>query len=269
MKLNLTKELAALKGMTVGELHERYAEVFEETTRSRHRRYRNRHGALLRGLLYCRACDRVMTHTFTTRGNRRYRYYTCTNAVKRGRKACPSGSLPAVEFENAIVDQIRCIGQDAELVAETLEASRRQAEAAIERLTGERLLLERGLTRLHTDIRRTATAEPATAATTAKIADLNDEVRQAENRLAEIDRALTDLQADLLTDTDVTAAFADFDNVWTALSPREQVRILQLLISRVEFDVADSTIEVSFFPAGIKTLAQNAGQTLGHVEDAA
>jgi len=58
---------------------------------------RNRHGALLRGLLYCKACGRAMSHTFTTRGNRRYRYYTCTNAAKRGRATCLSRSLPAGE----------------------------------------------------------------------------------------------------------------------------------------------------------------------------
>ena len=39
MKLNLAKELAALEQMTVGELHDRYAEVFGEPVRSRHRQY--------------------------------------------------------------------------------------------------------------------------------------------------------------------------------------------------------------------------------------
>ena len=39
MKLNLKKELATLERMTVGELHERYVEVFGEAVRSRHKRY--------------------------------------------------------------------------------------------------------------------------------------------------------------------------------------------------------------------------------------
>ena len=33
--MNLAEELAAIEKMTVGELHERYAEVFAETARSR------------------------------------------------------------------------------------------------------------------------------------------------------------------------------------------------------------------------------------------
>jgi hypothetical protein len=39
MKLNLAKELAALEQMTVGQLQQRYADVFGEPVRSRHKQY--------------------------------------------------------------------------------------------------------------------------------------------------------------------------------------------------------------------------------------
>ena len=39
MKLNLSKEIALLEQMTVGELQDRYANVFGEAARSRHRQY--------------------------------------------------------------------------------------------------------------------------------------------------------------------------------------------------------------------------------------
>jgi hypothetical protein len=55
---------------------------------------------------------------------------------------------------------------------------------------------------------------------------------------------------------DIDAAFADFDNVWNALSPREQAQVLALLVARVEFDAADNTVAVSFHPTAIKTLAR-------------
>jgi hypothetical protein len=38
-RLNITKEVAAMQRMTTGELVEKYAEVFGESTRSRHRQY--------------------------------------------------------------------------------------------------------------------------------------------------------------------------------------------------------------------------------------
>ena len=39
MKLNLAKELATMERMTVGELQQRYVEVFGEPVRSRHKQY--------------------------------------------------------------------------------------------------------------------------------------------------------------------------------------------------------------------------------------
>lgn len=39
MSLNIAKEVAALEQMTVGQLQDRYVEVFGETVRSRHRQY--------------------------------------------------------------------------------------------------------------------------------------------------------------------------------------------------------------------------------------
>ncbi len=59
-----------------------------------------------------------------------------------------------------------------------------------------------------------------------------------------------------IDEQDIAAAFADFDNVWNALSTREQVQVLELLVDRVEFDPEESTIEISFHPSAIKTLAE-------------
>ncbi len=56
---------------------------------------RNTQGFLLKGLLRCAACDCAMTPSQTRRGGRRYRYYTCVNAQKRGWDRCPSKSVPA------------------------------------------------------------------------------------------------------------------------------------------------------------------------------
>jgi hypothetical protein len=68
---------------------------------------RNKHDALLRGLIKCSACGRAMAHTFANKGHRLYRYYSCSAAQKQGRSACPTESLSAPEIESFVVDQIR------------------------------------------------------------------------------------------------------------------------------------------------------------------
>src|SRR6267378_1819503 len=63
--------------------------------------------ALLQGVLRCAPCGCSMTPAHTKRGDRRYRYYTCTNAQKRGWRACPSRSIPAAEMDKVVLAQIR------------------------------------------------------------------------------------------------------------------------------------------------------------------
>ncbi len=73
---------------------------------------RNKHGALLRGLLYCANCNCGMSHSYTKKGNRLYRYYVCNNAQQNGRAACPAPSVPAGEIEAFVVEEIKAIGRD-------------------------------------------------------------------------------------------------------------------------------------------------------------
>ena len=57
---------------------------------------------------------------------------------------------------------------------------------------------------------------------------------------------------------DVTRVLSLFDPVWEVLYPREQARIIHLLIERVEYDGANGTLAINFRPSGMKTLAQEA-----------
>src|SRR2546425_10879539 len=68
-----------------------------------------------------------MTPSYSQRKGRRWRYYLCWKAHRRGWSTCPSPTLPAHQIENFVVDRIRAIGQDTELVAQTLEEARRQS----------------------------------------------------------------------------------------------------------------------------------------------
>src|SRR6516225_6350848 len=67
---------------------------------------RTRSRALLQGLLRCRPCGCAMTPAHVTRGNKHYRYYTCSAAQKRGWHTCPSKSVPAQALERYVLAQI-------------------------------------------------------------------------------------------------------------------------------------------------------------------
>lgn len=72
---------------------------------------RNKHGALLKGLVRCKACGCVMGHHFASSGagtaTKRYRYYVCQRAQKEGWSACPGPSLPAGDLEGFVLERVK------------------------------------------------------------------------------------------------------------------------------------------------------------------
>ncbi len=219
---------------------------------------RNRFGALLKGLLRCTACGCGMVPTHSTRnGNKRYRYYVCYNAQSRGWHNCPSPSIPAPEIERFVVDQIRSIGKDSRLLAEIVEQSGRQKQEAIRELEAEHRTLGRELQRHDAALRKLAGEAGQGGAATARMADLQDRIRTTERQATEVRERIIALERELVDALEVASVMAMFDPVWETLSPREQARILHLLIERVEHDGPNGKVSITFHPTGIKTLAED------------
>jgi site-specific DNA recombinase len=204
-----------------------------------------------------------MSHTYTAKGSRLYRYYVCHRAQKRGWQVCPSPSIPAGEIERFVVDQIKGIGRDPRVIEETWAQARREAEDQIERLTTERAGLVARLRDDHAEVGRLAvTARPSDP----RLLDAHDRIRDAERRVTGIDDELATLEGELIDEAEVAAALADFDALWDCLAPREQARVVELLIERVEYDGRAGNIAITLRPAGIVTLA---GELANRKEEAA
>ena len=54
---------------------------------------RNKHGGLLRGLLWCAACDAALTPICAKRGKRRYTYYVCAVARQHEAMKCRTSCM--------------------------------------------------------------------------------------------------------------------------------------------------------------------------------
>ena len=218
---------------------------------------RNKHGALLSGLLRCGPCDAAMTHTYSQKGERRYRYYVCGHAQRDGWETCPTKSIPAQEIERFVVDRIRAIGTDPALTAEVLAKVRSDTQAHADALARERAGIERELSRWAAEIKDLVGSLPRPngkqSAATARLVELQDLTAQAEARLVEIQPAES---ADEGSEDDLVAALRRFDPIWETLSPREQARIVHLLVERVAYDGAKGTVAVTFRPGGIRALTE-------------
>jgi site-specific DNA recombinase len=220
---------------------------------------RGRVGALLCGLLRCVPCGRAMTPAHSAKGVRRYRYYTCTRAQKRGWHACPSKSVPADEIERLVLERIRGVGRDPALLRELLAQARGQEEARGAELEAEQRGLERDLGGWQAEVRNLAPRlrpgednDPIVA----RLAELQERIGLAEGRARKAREQVHMLRERMLGEHEAVEALSLFDPLWGTLSPAEQARAVGLLIERVDYDGAKGKVTISFHPTGVRALAE-------------
>jgi site-specific DNA recombinase len=213
---------------------------------------KNKHGALLKGILRCAPCDCSMGHAYSSKGNKRYRYYVCLNAQKRGWHTCHSKSVPAGDMERFVIEQIQAIGKDPAVMAETVRQAKSQGLRSLAELQAEERGLGKELARYHADLLKFATR----ANTAHEMAATQERIRLTEQRITGVRERLVALSREVVEAGEVERALSAFSPVWDTLGPREQGRIIHLLVERVDYDGKNGTISVTFRPNGIKTLAE-------------
>jgi site-specific DNA recombinase len=233
----------------------RVQRLLARNSRSGGRHVRNRYGALLKGLIRCAPCGCAMVHAYTRRGNHQYRYYVCSKAQKHGWATCPTKSVPAAEIERFVLDELRRAGEDPEVLAQTLRETGRQVEKGLQTLRSEARGLKRELAGYNQEMRRLA-ASGGNGEVTARLADLQDRIRTAERRATEVREEMAALERERVDEEDLARALQAFDPVWEGLAPRDQCRLVRLLVQEVACDGTQGTVALTFRPTGIKTLAE-------------
>jgi site-specific DNA recombinase len=105
--------------------------ILQESPRKRAARTRADTPAQLKGLLYG-PDGAAFSPTHTRKGGRLYRYYVSQTVLKHGAGACPIGRVPAGEIEAAVIDQLRAVFRQPEIVAGTWKAARTQDDGITE-----------------------------------------------------------------------------------------------------------------------------------------
>jgi len=214
---------------------------------------RNKHGALLKGLIHCSCCRCSMGHSYASKAGKRYRYYVCLSAQKKGWDTCPSKSVPAGQMERFVMEQIKCVGRDPAVLEGTLRHMRQQNARAVAEAEAEQRAVAREITRLQAALRK-ATNDPT------KASEVREQAVKAEQKVTRLAEELIRLKAQQIDRADVAAALSAFDPAWEQLTPKEQARVIRLLVERVEYDGKAATVAVTFHPSGIKALAREQGQ---------
>jgi len=237
------------------ELFDKVQQQLKANGRSGGIEVRNKYGALLRGLLRCKGCNSAMAHTFCQgKTQNAYRYYRCIHSIKNGREACSIGMLPAATIEQVVVEEVRGLAKDETLLNQVLADADAAIGGELAVVRRERDDVRREITRDHKELQQLVVGGATAAEITRRMADLQFRLATNEQRLPGLDAQIMALEKQIVTADEARAVFADFDGLWKSLTPREQARLLKLLISTVEYDGGMSTVSVTFRPTSIRTL---------------
>ena len=217
-------------------------------------RVRNKHDALLRGILRCSHCKTAMSHSFTKKKSGKiYRYYVCQQAMKEGWAVCPTKSVAAGEIEAFVVDRIRLLGSDAELQQEVIDSFLNQQSERSSELEAH----HKRLTREHRNVQQKIQHAIEAKHGAAEFALLEDKLKGSELALQEISSQLTQLRESKFDGKAIARALSLFSPVWNQLSTAERCELLGLLIEEVYLDGEAEELEIIWKEDGIHALLEN------------
>ena len=101
------------------ETYHQAQEILVENRPFDRQRKRAKCTGLLSGILRCKTCNSSMYNTYQVKDNKRYVYYCCLNASKRGYRQCPTCLLNADMVETKVLACLCTISSRAEIKSET------------------------------------------------------------------------------------------------------------------------------------------------------
>ncbi len=197
--------------------------------------------AMLAGLLRCAACDAAMTRTATTKGKRRYKYYTCTRRQKEGAHVCATAPVAAGEIERFVVDQIRGIGSDPNLIAATVASAKAQAKARAKELGNDVRMFDAEIKQLRGELHRGRGDGDDD-----RVTEITRRLKTTERRRRVAHETLTAVRGRTINRTGVSEALSEFDALWERLTAREKADALGLLVETVSYDGASGEVAITF-----------------------
>ncbi|TWU39363.1 recombinase family protein [Novipirellula artificiosorum] len=207
---------------------------------------------MLRGILRCAGCNRIMLHTSTGRGPKRYRYYVCGKADKQGYEACDSPSIPAGQIEDFVVKELRTIAADDELIRNIYDRTHEQEREKTTDQRKEMNSLRECIRNDYEELNHFATNK----ASLDHIATVQERITDNEQRYNLLKRSIDQHRDETISHAEIRDALHQFDDMWDAMSRKERCRLIELIIQTVNFDGVAGTIDIIFQTTGIKTLGQ-------------
>lgn len=167
-----------------------------------------------------------------------------------------------------MVGQVQKIGYAPEILKDVVEATQMKARKYLQELRDERIILERDTSRWSNELLKTSskinpneTDSPAVA----RLADLNERVHQNERRMLAIDKELAEIDMSTQNHVEIESSILSFEPIWEAMTLRDQIRLIQMVVKRVDYDGETGRVIITFHPLGGKSQSEHAAKDLSQV----
>jgi site-specific DNA recombinase len=213
---------------------------------------RNASSAILKGLLRCQPCGCAMTPNYASKDGKRYRYYVCSNALKRGYDHCPSQSVPAGAMEEIVVEQISNVSQDSERLKRILQEAFKQRKTRLADLELER----RGLERELKSLTKSLPTKTSDSDNNPGLESVHENIGHLKLRLVENHEQIQILQQPVLEVDQAARALATLEKVLGNLPMAEQARFVRSAVTRADYDGSQGKLVLTLDPAGLVAALQ-------------
>jgi site-specific DNA recombinase len=189
-----------------------------------------------------------MSPTYSSKGSKRYRYYVCSQAQKRGWDHCPTQSIPAGQIERIVLAQISKVGQDSERLQKILTEASQQRHSRLAALESDRRRLERELKILTESL---APANASDEGNQSGFETIQENIGHLERRLVETQEQTLAFQRPALELDEAAQALMALEQGFEELPVFEQARLIHLMVQRVDYDGGQSKLVLTLDPAGL------------------
>jgi site-specific DNA recombinase len=197
-----------------------------------------------------------MTPTHATKGGKRYRYYVCSQAQKRGWNHCPSQSVSAGPMERTVLEQIAKIGHDPEHLGKILNEASKQRRSRLADLESDRHRLEREFRILTESFAQANGASDNGNQPVSGFETNQENIGHLERRLAENQEQALAFQQPALEVEQAAQALTALEQGFGVLPVIDQTRLILLMVQRVDYDGGQGKLALTLDPAGLVAVMQ-------------
>ncbi len=240
------------------DIFEKAQEILANNRVERQSSKNTKNPGLLNHLLRCKACNSIMFHTYSTKGNYRYRYYVCMNAQKRGYSNCPTRSVNAQAIEDAVIDGLRKIAGDPKAQEQGIKSFSESLQQEINHLKEEQKAIGNEMQDLSTRIKDLNDSlghkKDDKSISTIELRDLKEKLLNDEQLMSEMRIKKIQIEEEVITREEFIEVLSVTSPIWDTFFPQEKRRILKLLLKEIVYDGRDGTLGLTFNGKGIQLL---------------